>query len=297
MAVLLGSYSAKAANAGDAVKSGATDLGNNSTTTYTAVATTTSDVQFLAATAYTSPLALGTALAIGTLDDLNQTAITINGTALLTLSTAANSTTGSAAADLLFVANGANLTINDTAGITFGVTGNIDSVGTLSLGTSPLNLGTTTQTFTGAGNTTVGGAIAASAAAVTINKVGGTATFSGLNLYTGTTTVNAGTLLLDFSANAAPATATNIIKTGNIVTLGGGTLSLNGGWLYGRAARRCDELSPDVRHHESHGEHAGLRRIVTNLERRNFAGSWRSAASHATVRARWILPSRPGPGR
>ncbi len=230
MALLFASPAARAANAGDAVKTGATDLGINTTTTYTAVATPTSDVQFLAATAYTtSTPALSAPLAIGTLDDLNATPITINGTALLTLSTAANSTAGANAADLLFVGTGANLTINDTAGITFAVSGNIDAVGALSLGASPINIGATTQTFTGAGGTTVGGVIGATTGALTVNKAGGTLTLSGLNLYTGGTSVNAGTLSLDFSASAAPTTATNIIKSGNTVNLGGGALVVKGG--------------------------------------------------------------------
>ena len=56
-----------------------------------------------------------------------------------------------------------------------------------------------------------------------------TSTLSGSNKYTGYTTVNAGTLLLDFSQSATPASATNIISTGSSLVLGGGTLSIKGG--------------------------------------------------------------------
>ena len=65
---------------------------------------------------------------------------------------------------------------------------------------------------------------------LTKNNRFGTLTLTGTNAYTGSTTVNRGTLALDFSAAGAP--ATNIIGTGNApsaLTLGGG--SLDGGTL------------------------------------------------------------------
>ena len=58
-------------------------------------------------------------------------------------------------------------------------------------------------------------------------KVGsGTLTLSGSNSYTGSTTINAGTLLLDFSQAGA---TTNILPATAALILGGGTLSMTGG--------------------------------------------------------------------
>jgi autotransporter-associated beta strand protein len=54
----------------------------------------------------------------------------------------------------------------------------------------------------------------------------GTLTLTAANTYSGATTVNAGTLKLDFSAASAP--ATNILSSSSTVALGGGTLNLTG---------------------------------------------------------------------
>ena len=105
---------ARAVDTEDDVLAGATDLGvNTAGTTYTTTATTTSDVTFAAGTTYTSPFSLSAALSIGSLNDLNATPITINGTALLTLNdtdgTQCGGTggcNGGRAADSLFVASG-----------------------------------------------------------------------------------------------------------------------------------------------------------------------------------------------
>lgn len=85
---------------------------------------------------------------------------------------------------------GAGLTINGTG------------TGTLTL--DDVISGTSGLTMAGAGTTILGGA----------------------NTYTGATTVNAGTLTLDFTQAGAP--ASNIVSASSALVLGGGTLNLNG---------------------------------------------------------------------
>jgi fibronectin-binding autotransporter adhesin len=93
--------------------------------------------------------------------------------------------------------------------------------------------------FTGmiAGNNTTGGTTAASdgtiqAGYLALTKIGsGQQSFSGLNTYTGLTTVAGGQLLLDFSAASAPASNILFNNSGTlgVVSLSGGTLGLNAG--------------------------------------------------------------------
>ena len=104
---------------------------------------------------------------------------------------------------------GASLNVNNAA--IFNLSG------TLSNNLSVNNSATFTETSSG---------VMSGGATLTQNSTG-TSTLSGSNLYTGATTVNAGTLLLDHSASGAP--ATNIIGGANTaLTLAGGTLSIKG---------------------------------------------------------------------
>jgi len=96
------------------------------------------------------------------------------------------------------------------------------------------NAGTNYYTIdglTGTGTTTFGGVIQdASSYTLNVTKTGmNTQVLTGANTYAGTTTVNGGTLRLDFSAAAAP--ASNILNNtanGSALVLGGGKLDVVG---------------------------------------------------------------------
>jgi len=111
---------------------------------------------------------------------------------------------------------------------------------TISSSASANNLFFNTAGYTIAGNTLTltGGTINASSGTTTISSVvagtngivttgTGTLTLNGsaVNTFTGGTTINAGNLLLDFSNLATP---TNLISSGNALSMGGGTLSIKG---------------------------------------------------------------------
>jgi len=113
---------------------------------------------------------------------------------------------------------------------------------TLTLGASGINMAAANQNATfncavalGASQTwtvnsgltlTVGGVISGSTYGIT-EAGGGTITLNGsaVNTYTGGTTINAGTLIEDFSNIGATA---NLINSGSALTLGGGTLQIKG---------------------------------------------------------------------
>lgn len=84
--------------------------------------------------------------------------------------------------------------------------------------------GTFTTDTTG-GGLAFGGVISGANDGLIING-GGTVTLTGANSYTGGTTVNAGTLLLNFAGSGAP--ATNIISASSSLFLNGAALSLVG---------------------------------------------------------------------
>ena len=190
-AALLVNQSAQAANTADNVISGQTDL-TLGTTYLSGLPGMTNDVVFTN-TAY-SPAAftLNSSLAIGTLDDLSPTALTIQNTSgtadTLTLSTAANSVSGTAA-DLLYVATGGNLSLGGGTGnaalnLTLAVSGNLDiaSTGAATI-SSAITAGTTatfsktgagTLTFAGNGSSTFG---ASTTGGAILSVVGGTVNF------------------------------------------------------------------------------------------------------------------------
>jgi autotransporter-associated beta strand protein len=99
--------------------------------------------------------------------------------------------------------------------------------------------GTQNLTFTGAGNTTISGAIATSTGTLTKNG-SGTTTLNAANTYTGTTTVNSGTLtaatanalgnstVIDVNGGSFLVTAANAVNDNAAINLGGGTLAVSG---------------------------------------------------------------------
>ena len=111
--------------------------------------------------------------------------------------------------------------INNSTAATLTLAGNVTGGTGGTVGAKTLYLG-------GAGNTTISGTIArGGATSLALNKTGaGTLTLSGNNSYTGTTTINQGTVNLDFSAATAP--TTNIISATPALSLTGGTLRLDG---------------------------------------------------------------------
>ena len=114
--------------------------------------------------------------------------------------------------------------------ITFAANSTLQSFGSFALAANRnILIGSgATATFDTDGNTlTIGGAISGPG---DLTKVGsGTLVLYGANTYTGSTTIAAGTLLLDFSqAGVAPANIINNATNSSSLVLGGGTLAIHG---------------------------------------------------------------------
>jgi autotransporter-associated beta strand protein len=131
------------------------------------------------------------------------------------------------------IAGGSNAIIDNTTGgaITLSANnaqvwnGNFTFTGTqsLNLGTGAVALGASRTVTVNANNLTVGGVISGTGFGLT--KAGsGTLTLSGANTYTGATTVNAGTLLVNGSNSAA----TGAVSVNNSGTTLGGTGTIGG---------------------------------------------------------------------
>ena len=160
---------------------------------------------FNAANTYASPYQFASSTSIGSFNDLSTTAITISGgTGTLTLA-GGDSVSGNTA-DLLYVANGANLTFAQN--IALGASGNFEVVGTGAIST-PIS-GGFVLTKTGAG----------------------TLTLSANSTYTGATIVNAGTLTLTGGGNGGGA----LSGTSTITVNSGATLVLTNGDTLGYTA-------------------------------------------------------------
>ena len=113
-----------------------------------------------------------------------------------------------------------------TTGNAFELTGNIldSSTNAETIDNAISEPATETYTVVSGGDLTLGGAITG-AGGITLNGLG-TVTLNAANGYTGATTLNNGTLALNFAAGGAP--TTNIISQSSVLGLGGGTLSVVG---------------------------------------------------------------------
>ena len=139
--------------------------------------------------------------------------ITLNGLGALTLGGVVTNTAG---------ANN-TLTVNNGTGT--GTTSALN-LGGLAISNSATSY---TDTINGSGNVNVNGPITnggTSTLGVLTYSGTGVLTLSGANTYSSTTNVNSGTLKLDFTAAGAP--TSNIIKSGNVLTLAGGTFNVKG---------------------------------------------------------------------
>jgi fibronectin-binding autotransporter adhesin len=114
-------------------------------------------------------------------------------------------------------------TLTNTMAFTGNATlGDTTNTGALTL-SGNADLGGATRTLTVLSTATFGGVVSNGG----LTKTGaGTFVLNAANTFTGTTAVNRGTLALDFSAAAAP--ATNILSTSSPLAVGGGTLQLTG---------------------------------------------------------------------
>ena len=169
----------------------------------------------------------GLSIAALTLNNGARVNQTFNGAGNVTIGSIAPGTGGN---NTLTYAGTGILTVTGTSSINSSNTADAVSSGTFVLASTG-NIGQgITSSGTGTFTENAGGVLSGSGPVTQGSSA--TMTLAGLNTYTGGTTVNAGTLLLDFSAATTPATATNIINnTANTsaLTLGGGTLSIKGG--------------------------------------------------------------------
>src|SRR5579862_2450214 len=203
-----------AADTATTFSNSATDLSNGANYSPAITPTAASGTDVILSGAYTSTTLddNGAGLVFATLNDLDatQSLVITNSNAAagtITLNGGSNSVAPNAA-DLLYVASGGTLTIQNgvgALGLVLGASGNLDIAGAANIA----------SVISGANGLTLTG--------------GGTLTLSGSDVYTGATTINAGTVNLNFAAAGAP--ATNIINNGansSALVMGGGTLKLTG---------------------------------------------------------------------
>jgi fibronectin-binding autotransporter adhesin len=172
------------------------------------------------ATSATNTLVIGGGISSGTTS--NTETLTLGGSNTGANTISGNITNGNATTFAVTKTGAGTWTLSGTGNSYNGATtisaGTLSLTGSLTGGTAITNSGTFTESGTGV----IGGA-------ATLTNNAGTTTLSGINTYTGATSVNGGTLNLDFSAATTPSTATNIIKSTTTINLGGGALVIKGG--------------------------------------------------------------------
>lgn len=204
-------------------------------------------------------------LTVGSLDDTHTgvTTYITNSTSTTTASTltlggagGTNAISGSLPSDLIYVASGASTVLNLYGGSTgalnlvLGQAGAFDvgNLSTLNIGmsgaASTINNGGFALSVSGVGTTNIGSAIAGSGAlnksgtwtlstttslsgGLTNNSVGGTLNLSGVNTYTGATTVNVGTLQLSSLAGGKLSNTSGVTVNGNGTFINGDSTAAN----------------------------------------------------------------------
>jgi len=129
--------------------------------------------------------------------------------------------TASTGAVALHVASANNLDLTGFTNTSLGATAAVAYSGTITPNARLYRVGG------GSANLTLQTVLADNGGATSLAKAGNdTVVLNQANTYSGTTTVNRGTLSLDFSNAASP--LTDIVSTGSSLALGGGTLALTG---------------------------------------------------------------------
>ena len=139
-----------------------------------------------------------------------------------------NDISGGSFLGLTFNANAPSFILNGYQITTTG--GLVDNSANLETVNIPIIMsGTHTVNAVSGGTMVLGGVISQSGTSGITKTGGGTVTLNGsaVNSYAGATTVNAGTLLEDFS-NISPGSTANLISSSSALALGGGTLQING---------------------------------------------------------------------
>ncbi|MEI8273464.1 MAG: autotransporter-associated beta strand repeat-containing protein [Paludibacter sp.] len=203
----------------------------NQTNSYTGITTVYSD----------ATLQLGNSQALGTTDGITSInsggAIDMNGTNYSTSEALTINGTGVSSSGALY--NSSSSAATYAGLLTLGSASTINgSTGTIALS----NIGT----ITGSGfGITLGGGVGGSVASVigtgsgTLTKAdAGTWTLSAVNTYTGATSINGGTLKLDATGGA--------LKSGNAVTIGGGTLEITQSQTIGNLTMTSGTLKVDA---------------------------------------------------